>query len=323
MMTLTTNRTTSSNFSFPCIVFVGTLWISYTILITFGQHILVKIQFQPSLHEESSIFSRFTNRTRTQLANYRNGHGIVINLHLTHHAGTTFCALAMENGPCPPIACNPLSNESSLYKYGDHNFSTWNWNEPPYHMIGWEFGAYVPSLNFNAIHWEHDHIISIFIAREPLSRLLKPGPMFYESIGRPELSNQDSTATWNRTLWLQYLDYWKVNNFVLTVLTQDSAEKKLNGLVAAKELLNRFTFILDAECLDDNLSALSRLLGWKRTTASSPFGNITALHHLHIGSVRERIHNDEVFENLKERNEYDIALYRWLKTKSLIRCKDY
>ena len=43
-------------------------------------------------------------------------------------------------------------------------------------------------------------------------------------------------------------------------------------------------------------------------------------HHVHVGSVRERLNNDTLYEYLQQRFRRDIELYEWSKNQSIIQC---
>jgi hypothetical protein len=88
----------------------------------------------------------------------------------------------------------------------------------------------------------------------------------------------------------------------------------------AKELVSRFTIILDLACLDENLAALAKLLQLEDLMTPPPKSSKRS-NHTHPPNS-ERIPFPEIHQYLKERNQKDIELYQWAKRKSLVQCLD-
>eukprot|EP00547_Thalassionema_nitzschioides_P017004 CAMPEP_0194250828 /NCGR_PEP_ID=MMETSP0158-20130606/24020_1 /TAXON_ID=33649 /ORGANISM="Thalassionema nitzschioides, Strain L26-B" /LENGTH=109 /DNA_ID=CAMNT_0038987763 /DNA_START=720 /DNA_END=1045 /DNA_ORIENTATION=+ len=87
-------------------------------------------------------------------------------------------------------------------------------------------------------------------------------------------------------------------------------------LEEAKTLLKRFTFIIDQACFTDSMIHTGRELNLELDR--NILGNT---HHRH-DSIRERFANDTLYEYVKHRFRYDIALYEWAKTQSIIQCNN-
>ena len=92
----------------------------------------------------------------------------------------------------------------------------------------------------------------------------------------------------------------------------DTSEACLEG---AKDLLRRFTFVLDQSCLADSVAAMADRLGLESTVE---FEN--GLHKKHPDDVRTRLGNDTLLEFLQDRFRRDIELYEWSKSRSIVRC---
>ncbi len=88
-------------------------------------------------------------------------------------------------------------------------------------------------------------------------------------------------------------------------------------LESAKNLLNRFTFILDRSCLADSMVAMGDALNLTITKESFESG----LHGKHA-SPRDRLGNDTLYEYVKRRFRRDIELYEWSKERSIVVCDD-
>ena len=109
------------------------------------------------------------------------------------------------------------------------------------------------------------------------------------------------------------------DNFALRVLANDrycvngthTSEACLEG---AKDLLRRFTFVLDQSCLADSMMAVADRLG---LDSSMKFES--SLHHKHT-DVRTRIGNDTLLEFLQDRFRRDIELYEWSKKLAVLQC---
>ena len=87
---------------------------------------------------------------------------------------------------------------------------------------------------------------------------------------------------------------------------------------AAKALVERFTFVLDIACLDESLDALADVLGL--TLDFQKQNKEAGKKRRAEKSSRERIGHDDVYDFLVRRNHYDIELYKWSKTRSLVDC---
>jgi hypothetical protein len=87
-----------------------------------------------------------------------------------------------------------------------------------------------------------------------------------------------------------------------------------------KAILRKFTFVLDIACLDEGMDVLGRLLHMDLSPPKERKRTTEANHH--SVTSRERIGYEDVYEYLVAKNEWDIALYEYSKTISLIRCED-
>ncbi|VEU34752.1 unnamed protein product [Pseudo-nitzschia multistriata] len=142
------------------------------------------------------------NRTKIeQIENYKKGNGLMLNIHATHHGGTTFCGIiGRSGGPvasqkeeiAPSFACwfdqNGTVPEAKKSYYTTLNKETflsrtpWAYDEtdsflhslrPYFHMISWEYmGVDDMQRNLSETNWEHPELLSVIITRDPISRLL-------------------------------------------------------------------------------------------------------------------------------------------------------
>lgn len=226
-------------------------------------------------------------------------HAIVVNIHITHHAGTTLCAWARTNVRVPAFACLAGGTE-------DKNVTAWSGT---YDLISWEYQD-APKPSLSTVNWEDPNIVSVLIARDPMDRLLS-GDGAYGPFG---VVPRRLRAVRSEKQWWDFAQTYYANNYALHILADGDHSDR--GLVRAKKLCNRFTYILDQACLDANLKVLANRLGWDKPLAEEDTPGGHTVHR----DARTRIHNDEVWRFLVKQNKNDIALYKWLKTKSLVRC---
>ena len=86
-------------------------------------------------------------------------------------------------------------------------------------------------------------------------------------------------------------------------------------LDSAKELLKRFTFILDQSCLAESMVALGKKL--QLNVSASGF---EGTHRRHDKSIRDRFGNDTLYDYVRTRFQRDIELYEWSKRRSIVVC---
>ena len=86
----------------------------------------------------------------------------------------------------------------------------------------------------------------------------------------------------------------------------------MNGVEKAKELLKRFDFILDQSCLTQNLEVLAQIMNWRFVNNKKKVPKHKPL--------KERIPTQELYDYIMEKNKFDLALYEWGKTQSLVKC---
>jgi hypothetical protein len=93
----------------------------------------------------------------------------------------------------------------------------------------------------------------------------------------------------------------------------------------AVDVLNRFTIVLDIECLNEGMIELAKLLNLNATKFFADY-NKRKPHRKDDNCIsnnntsRERIGYDDVYNYLLEKNKWDILLYEYSKNISLVRC---
>jgi hypothetical protein len=239
---------------------------------------------------------------------------------------------------------------------GDH--FPWTKNEtgpfiqtirPYFHYLSWEYGGpqkMPKGRSLDDPDWEHPLLVSVAITRDPLSRLLAS-----------DGGTKNQFPGWNkgqlpRNKWWDYAAYSgnkNTDNFFLRILTKSNMSQRTSEQRAirnhvdvgincstkalmelfpttihashyehGKDLLDGFTVVLDIACLDEGMAVLADLLHLENYGENYGDG---ASHKQHA-TPRERIGYDDVYEYLLAKNQWDIALYEYSKTISLIRCNE-
>ena len=263
---------------------------------------------------------------QVQVANYIKGTALLLNIHITHHAGTSLCAMMRKFGAVPGFACmGPGKKEGTNQDWPNNTIKkshVWSYNDtsiyverfrPFFHFMSWEFSKFG---NLGNTNWEYDNLVSTIIMRDPMERFLAGGKCgeFHKKItGDP--TNETQALYW------EYANGQCSDNYALRVLADDAhcvngSNTTLACLESAKNLLRRFTFILDQTCLSESMAALGKELHLNITEVA--FEN--PRQHKKHPSVRVRLNNDTLYEFLRLRFRRDIELYEWSKTQSIVQC---
>lgn len=308
---------------------------------------------------DDSILKTFTERreSRTykeiQKNNYINGTGIILNIHLTHHAGTAFCRKMKGVGPVPVKWCDEPDNEQiqelsinmTAYEPAKAKYRPWRHDTTSqniaivrkyFHVISWEWGGSIKPFPIPSLHhstnWEDPNLVSVMIIRHPISRLLAKSSYAFQ-LNLKTRKGWDTYIHHNRNPKID-----DTNNFQLRRLSDDPGkccqgnETSRSHLEAAKKLLQRFTFVIDIACLDDGLEAIARELGFKLRTDVEKEKQMVNLPGYKLPQniqvqqftnlpYRERVGFDDIYEFLLDHNKLDIELYEWAQTNlAIVKC---
>ena len=97
------------------------------------------------------------------------------------------------------------------------------------------------------------------------------------------------------------------------------ANTSVDILNDAKDLIRRFTFVIDMACMDESLIELARVLNL--TLPALNYGKkLLEKHAANTFTARERIGNDTLYEYLMSRFRRDIELYEWSRPISIVDC---
>lgn len=319
------------------------------------------------------FWEALTTTKKKQIENYRKGKALILNVHVTHHAGTAICSRVGFHGingdTSPSFACmvdkaNVMPEKVCLPET-ERNKTTkdcytlpdmvrfnapWTHDDtglfiglirPYFHFVSMEYaGPGRMKVPFNETNLEHPFLLPIVITRDPISRLLAGDGVIHKNYPGIESDKQ----TLNHTRWWDYAVYdgrYNTDNVFLRVINKEPSKQlgKIQNHISegiprtteeimdlyptliteesfdnAKRTLDRFAFVLDVACLDEGLDALGRLLGLDLPAPKNRARKRKAL------TSRERIGHDDVYEYLLEKNKWDIALYEYSKTISVVRC---
>ncbi|KAL3798491.1 hypothetical protein ACHAWO_011166 [Cyclotella atomus] len=271
----------------------------------------------------------FSLLKQTQIANYISGKALILNIHITHHAGTSVCSKMTDCGPTPSFACmKQKSGDGSPWPENDPELNRFDLNyddadvlvttfRPYFHFMSMEYPHYG---NLHNMNWEYPALVSMIVMRNPLDRFLAGGKCgsFHNSIINEADPDPDNGVV--QRLYWEYANDICADNYALRVLAADNRcdENNMEGCFqSAKSLLERFTFILDEDCLDESMEAMGNVLGLHITA-----DGFESRHHHYHPSAQERINNETLYEFLLNKFHYDMQLYEWSKNMSVVRCSD-
>ena len=220
---------------------------------------------------------------------------------IIHHNNTTTTVL--------PTNWN-IFYDGSLGDDVHYNFFIW-W-ELSGNKAGWSYHPFEPYQDppLSFLDWESPHVLSVIVMRNPLDRLL--------SGDRGNVAKQYGKVSDRTTMqWWDFAhDDRYTNNYSLKSLTTPYDDISRIGLQSAKSLLKRLDYILDQDCLNDNLGKVCQDIGLTDNDILSQPSSTRSTH----ATAQERIHNDTVYKFLTDKNKLDIELYEWSKNQSYVRC---
>lgn len=273
----------------------------------------------------------------TQIAHFQNGSGLILHIHVTHHGGTSFCGTFRQVISAPPFACRTDTSMalSKLTIPIDQDYPTehpWPYHDTArniaevrryFQLLSWEYYVAAPDPPLRETNWEHPNLLSVIVMRHPISRLLAGDG--WVATAHPKVYNNTATEDeW----WAFAKDSTRnhTDNFALRILAGrpccNGKDTDRKFLEYAKALVSRFSFVLDINCLDESMTALSQLLGVSLPRKSTQEMELLRQRHEHPPLDR-RIPFSNVYEYLLERNRLDIELYEWSKNISLVNCEDW
>jgi hypothetical protein len=261
--------------------------------------------------------------------------------------------------PDPPDWCDPSKDPFCSSYTSMKKKKPWTKEEtshfakairPYFHYISWEFSKPVDKALADT-DWEYPNLVSVIVTRDPISRLLAGDSEAATNFPGFNSGELDRKGWWD---FAAYKGSRNTDNFFLRILA--GASKKERGkeqklirnhikegvnrtteevmelfpsmigekeFEDAKSLLDRFTFVLDIACLSEGIEVLRDVLWMDHPPAVPHLMKETKKekkYRLKKLPARERVGYDDVYEYLVANNKWDIALYEYSKTISLVRC---
>lgn len=265
---------------------------------------------------------------KMQVEQYRKGEALILNLHITHHAGTTICSWAGANGPTPKFACmQPRPPQTaahvpvlSEWHHGTLMNDTMLSNiRVDFHFVSIELASGKLHYPLAPFPFEHPNVVSMCVMRDPISRLLSGDGRVTKFMlqAYPKFKTIHDHETWKSKMWWTYADSYFTNNYAMNSLLSTAPEDKQHrntheGLERCKALLVRFTFLLDSACLDDGVKKVSKELGFKDNGRGSMM-----VHKAHASSLSRLDHgNKTLLAFLVNKNKLDLELYHFAQQRS-------
>lgn len=279
----------------------------------------------------------FTSPTsQVQIENFvNNGPAIILNIHITHHAGTTLCHVIGQAVGAPGRYCN-VPSETDILPPGYAFPRRKPWSGPQatahhiaqvrqaYRFVSWEFGS-LPRLPLNVTDWEHPHLISLMVIRHPLSRLLAADAytaQHYPFVLSYSKQGGEGTAQQSKDDWWKFAKDPYYDNFALRRLVgaTNTTTMTRDHFLAGQQLLERFTFVLDQACLPDNLRAVGNVLNITMDDDRRKKDGRNLMANPKLLSLKERFPFEDIYHFVCNKFQYDIQLYEWARPKSLVQC---
>jgi hypothetical protein len=183
---------------------------------------------------------------------------------------------------------------------------------PLFHYISWEYDIKKLLGSVNDTDWEDPRLVSIVVMRNPLERLLS-------DVGRHVLMEKEKA---NTSEWWPYANTIGTDNYALrTIMSKEGCCQGANTsedyVKMAKSYLSRFTFIIDQDCFDESLEALSSILNL-RSFDTKPYPQKKRARL----PAKDRIKTVALYDYIVKRNTKDIELYEWARTQAMIKCPE-
>lgn len=284
-----------------------------------GSSLLLYDLHQPQNTFIKGVSNRQYNVSETaaeQIRAFRQGDALIIHIEVEYHAGHAICSVLGNSTPgpdCWQLRDRPDPNYPYYYPWL-HRDTAANAAvvRSQFDLISWKFSHPPGEITLSDTNWEHPSVLSVYVARDPMTRMLaydKKGAELWPAVFGARVNPDQAHSQWWAFARSPYTD-----NFALRALTSNECcrgshtPKKFQE--QAKALLERFSLILDMDCLEDGLEAVADLLGL----------HIALPQKKAQASAQQRIPEAEIYDFLLSKNRMDIELYEFAKTRSLVKC---
>jgi len=117
-----------------------------------------------------------SNRAGQQAEQFRLGSGLLLNVHITHHAGTTMCGTIGRAVGAPRFVCMGVKPEDNVTDPGYPKSNPWPRLDTAkniaivrryFRYVSWEYNK-APKLPLSETDWENPALVSILVVRDPM-----------------------------------------------------------------------------------------------------------------------------------------------------------
>jgi hypothetical protein len=288
-----------------------------------------------------------------QIDSFVAGTGVLINLHITHHAGTTVCHAAKLDqaccnctNSCYPPQLDPNGIFVLIDRYIDKHCKT----DPADCGVGgspkiqrlleafffastkmlgernkvWshEWRAAPPARIWEHFPWASERILTVLVVRDPLQRMLSEDgtamDKYPEAFGHPMGAN-----------FTRYMTDHMANDYAFGILAgrTNPVDTALGPrMTRAKFTVESASVVLDQSCLAQGLCKFCHLVGWDRCGRyandldSEYMGTPEAVctkNHMWASSI---VRFGTFFQEALRRNAAGIELYLYAKLRALQTC---
>lgn len=264
-----------------------------------------------------------------QVESFQNGDGLLLNVIITHNGATTVRSEFGVPLKCPSFVClNAQPKDGVDEEYPE--YLPWSYEETDrnvkkvreyFQFLMWQFGGKQGPAQIADTNWEHPDLVSMLVIREPLSRSLAGDGIM--STKYPMLFNGlhgiNDPALEEGQWWEFAHEKVHTNNFALRTLTNktccNGADTPREYLDMAKELVQRFTFVIDIDCLQHSLEKVAEVLGFEPARQEFDMDEKFVKP-----PIQERIPYRDVYDFLVEKNQLDTELYEFAKGLAVLDC---
>ena len=175
-----------------------------------------------------------------QFDHFRRGDGVLVNIHVTHHAGTQVCGWLTHylGSAVPPKACLPAKTNDPqgimelLGRYGHaaKDYEPQQWLDLGYRAVSFEFQTRrtQPKNDWKHVNFIEPKLLTLLVMRDPIERLLAgdgrlamygPNPDRRRALNGDERRRRTVVVTRTATAWDEYaLHSYYADNYALRIL---------------------------------------------------------------------------------------------------------
>jgi hypothetical protein len=286
-----------------------------------------------------------------QIDNFVAGAGILINLHITHHAGTTLCTASKLDQACCNCydSCVTSVDVRSVLDKIDGHIGKHCKADPADCGVGgspkmqrlleafffastkmlgarnkvWsnEWMSAPPARIWEHFPWASERILTVLIARDPLQRMLSKDGVAIDKY--PEAFGPPTGRPVPGADFTRFMADNMANDYAFNILAGQSNSANSAGppMTGAKFTVDSASVVLDQSCFAQSLCKFCHLVGWDRCgryhkDLNQPAHGCSSNHKWNSNAVIF----GPFFEEAIRRNAPGIELYLHAKKRALQQC---